>query len=71
MGIVRIYSKKVEYLFHDCHKVLAKLVDFASEKRPNKKFKATHSSYCLISRPKRFELDAFELEILDDPDGHR
>ncbi|XP_019185548.1 PREDICTED: sister chromatid cohesion 1 protein 2 isoform X2 [Ipomoea nil] len=69
VGIVRIYSKKVEYLFHDCHKVLTKLVDFASEKRPNKKFKATHSSYCLISRPKRFELDAFELEILDDQDG--
>ncbi|XP_031109224.1 sister chromatid cohesion 1 protein 2 [Ipomoea triloba] len=69
VGIVRIYSKKVEYLFHDCHKVLTKLVDFASEKRPNKKFKATHSSYCLISRPKRFELDAFDLEILDDQDG--
>nr|GLL18604.1 sister chromatid cohesion 1 protein 2 isoform X1 [Ipomoea trifida] len=71
VGIVRIYSKKVEYLFHDCHKVLTKLVDFASEKRPNKKFKATHSSYCLISRPKRFELDAFDLEILDDQDGLR
>ncbi|VFQ73497.1 unnamed protein product [Cuscuta campestris] len=66
VGIVRIYSKKVEYLFHDCHKVLAEFVDFAILKRSKPKFGALHSSCCPISLPRSFELDAFEL---DDQDG--
>ncbi|CAL5349019.1 unnamed protein product [Camellia sinensis] len=35
LGVVRIYSKKVEYLFHDCRKVLVKVNDFVGSKITN------------------------------------
>lgn len=67
LGVVRIYSKKVEYLFHDCHDVLSKLHEFKISKR------ACDVSICVsrapqraIAWPKRFELDAFDLEISED-----
>lgn len=75
LGVVRIYSKKVEYLFNDCNNVLVKLVDFSTRKRPTSKLLAVriegmrapaHS----ITRPKKFELDAFDLEILEDQDAN-
>ncbi|CAH9092247.1 unnamed protein product [Cuscuta epithymum] len=68
VGIVRIYSKKVEYLFHDCHKVLAEFGDFSNGKSPKPMSSAAHSSHCSISIPESFELDAFELGVLDDQD---
>ncbi|XP_056176688.1 sister chromatid cohesion 1 protein 2 isoform X3 [Syzygium oleosum] len=68
LGVVRIYSKKVEYLFNDCHKVLIKVKEFVvSENGKHGScadiLGAPRSS---ISLPKRFELDAFDLEIVDD-----
>ncbi|KAK4367383.1 hypothetical protein RND71_011175 [Anisodus tanguticus] len=78
LGVVRIYSKKVEYLFHDCNNVLVKLVDFATRKRPTSKLSALRIEGMRapppsITRPKRFELDSFDLEVLEDQDpnsGH-
>ncbi|KAJ8566916.1 hypothetical protein K7X08_019124 [Anisodus acutangulus] len=78
LGLVRIYSKKVEYLFHDCYNVLVKLVDFATRKRPTSKLSALRiegmrAPAPSITRPKRFELDSFDLEVLEDQDpnsGH-
>ncbi|KAJ8546419.1 hypothetical protein K7X08_019002 [Anisodus acutangulus] len=78
LGVVRIYSKKVEYLFHDCNNVLVKLVDFATRKRPTSKLSALRiegmrAPAPSITRPKRFELDSFDLEVLEDQDpnsGH-
>lgn len=71
LGVVRIYSKKVEYLFDDCHKVLIKVKEFVVSEN------GKHGSCAdilgaprtLISLPKRFELDAFDLEIVEDVIG--
>ncbi|XP_028103074.1 sister chromatid cohesion 1 protein 2 isoform X1 [Camellia sinensis] len=69
LGVVRIYSKKVEYLFHDCRKVLVKVNDFAGSKITNVHIQAMCPPYLSITRPKRFELDAFDLQILEDGSG--
>lgn len=67
LGIVRIYSKKVEYLEHDCRSVMTKISDFSVSK------KATAPPvevmgipfYSSITLPATFELDAFDLEVSD------
>ena len=69
LGVVRIYSKKVEYLFHDCRQVLVKIKDFAGGKKDNLNIEAICASYLSITRPERFELDAFDLQILEDGSG--
>ncbi|XP_059294298.1 sister chromatid cohesion 1 protein 2 [Lycium ferocissimum] len=74
LGVVRIYSKKVEYLFHDCNNVLVKLGDFSTRKRPTSKLSALRiegmrAPTRFITRPKRFELDTFDLEVLEDQDA--
>ncbi|XP_075106668.1 sister chromatid cohesion 1 protein 2 isoform X1 [Nicotiana tabacum] len=71
LGVVRIYSKKVEYLLHDCNHFLVKLGDFATHKRSTSKLSALRieglrAPNCFIKRPKKFELDTFELEVLED-----
>uniref|UniRef100_A0A1S3XYC2 Sister chromatid cohesion 1 protein 2 n=1 Tax=Nicotiana tabacum TaxID=4097 RepID=A0A1S3XYC2_TOBAC len=71
LGVVRIYSKKVEYLLHDCNHFLVKLGDFATHKRSTSKLSALRieglrAPNCSIKRPKKFELDTFELEVLED-----
>ncbi|MCE3050806.1 hypothetical protein HAX54_048203 [Datura stramonium] len=75
LGVVRIYSKKVEYLFHDCNHVLVKLGDFSTRKRPTSKLSAVRIEGMrgparLITRPKKFELDTFDLEVLEDQDAN-
>ncbi|KAL3829508.1 hypothetical protein ACJIZ3_018310 [Penstemon smallii] len=83
LGVVKIYSKKVEYLFHDCQDVLNKLTEFKTDKNTRKssgtsqtinavglslpipKLKRTRHS---ITLPKRFELDAFDLELTEYQD---
>ncbi|KAG7033364.1 Sister chromatid cohesion 1 protein 2 [Cucurbita argyrosperma subsp. argyrosperma] len=68
LGIARIYSKKVEYLYVDCNKVLTEINEFVvSTKNSARKEKQT--PYYAITLPKRFELDAFDLGILEDLTG--
>lgn len=72
LGVIRIYSKKVEYLFNDCHKVLIQVRGFVvSEKRRScaSKSKVFDVPISLITLPKRFELDAFDLEVGEDAGG--
>ncbi|KAL6994787.1 hypothetical protein U1Q18_043548, partial [Sarracenia purpurea var. burkii] len=69
LGVVRIYSKKVESLFHDCRQVLVKINDFAGIKTTNMRIEAICAPYLSITRPQRFELDAFDLQILEDGSG--
>lgn len=72
LGVVRIYSKKVEYLFNDCHKVLIQVKGFVlSEKSHQRasKSKVLDVPIGLITLPKRFELDAFDLEVGEDAGG--
>ncbi|KAH7532362.1 hypothetical protein FEM48_Zijuj04G0011800 [Ziziphus jujuba var. spinosa] len=66
LGVVRIYSKKVEYLFDDCHKVLIRINDFVVGTKENANTETLRAPYFSITLPERFELDAFDLEILED-----
>lgn len=68
LGVVRIYSKKVEYLFHDCHGVVAKLSNFKVGERKGASIGGMHAPHYSITFPKRFELDAFDLEVMEDQD---
>lgn len=75
LGVVRIYSKKVEYLFNDCNNVLVNLGNFSTRKRPTSKLSAVriegmHAPAHFITRPKKFELDTFDLEVLEDQDAN-
>lgn len=72
LGVVRIYSKKVEYLFHDCNDVLSKLCEFNTGKRTRVSI-AVHgytprTRHHSVKRPTRFALDEFNLELLENRD---
>ncbi|KAL6552907.1 hypothetical protein OROGR_006749 [Orobanche gracilis] len=66
LGVVRIYSKKVEYLFQDCHEVMNKLYGLKTTKSKRAGIVVSRTRYYSITLPKRFELDAFDLEHLED-----
>lgn len=66
LGIVRIFSKKVEYLFNDCNKVLLKIKEFVISNKDMALVETLRAPYFSITLPERFELDAFDLEILED-----
>ncbi|XP_020554635.1 sister chromatid cohesion 1 protein 2 isoform X2 [Sesamum indicum] len=65
LGVVRIYSKKVEYLYNDCHEVLNTLCGFKTGKSARGGGGVSLRRYHSITLPKRFELDAFDLELLE------
>ncbi|XP_021645955.2 sister chromatid cohesion 1 protein 2 isoform X1 [Hevea brasiliensis] len=69
LGIVRIFSKKVEYLFNDCNKVLLKIKEFLISNKDMALVETLRAPYFSITVPERFELDAFDLEILEDTTG--
>lgn len=66
LGVVRIYSKKVEYLLHDCNEVLIKIKKFRIDTTKNANMETLRMS---ITLPDRFELDAFDLGILEEDLG--
>ncbi|XP_011015093.1 PREDICTED: sister chromatid cohesion 1 protein 2 [Populus euphratica] len=66
LGVVRIYSKKVEYLFDDCNKVLLNIKDFVLCNKDGILVETLQAPYFSITLPERFELDAFDLEIIED-----
>ncbi|CAN8272938.1 unnamed protein product [Cochlearia groenlandica] len=72
LGIVRIYSKKVDFLFDDCNRVLINVKDYVvkekGRERTNVSLSASPSCFS-IALPERFELDAFDLGILEDFHG--
>ncbi|KFK33057.1 hypothetical protein AALP_AA6G324500 [Arabis alpina] len=74
LGVVRIYSKKVDFLFDDCNKVLIGVKEFVATEKNREKttvsLPASTSTECFsIALPERFELDAFDLGVLDDFHG--
>ncbi|KAL9270603.1 Sister chromatid cohesion 1 protein 4-like protein [Drosera capensis] len=69
LGVVRIYSKKVNYLFDDCSEALLKVKQaFRSEAvdLPPEQSKAPYHS---ITLPETFDLDDFELPDTDVING--
>ncbi|VVB09442.1 unnamed protein product [Arabis nemorensis] len=74
LGVVRIYSKKVDFLFDDCNKVLIGVKEFVATEKNREKttvsLPASTSTECFsIALPERFELDAFDLGVLEDFHG--
>ncbi|XP_059431521.1 sister chromatid cohesion 1 protein 3 isoform X2 [Corylus avellana] len=74
LGIVRIYSKKVEYLFQDCNVVLNGLRKAFASIDLNLPEDARQAPVQSITLPDKFDLDSLELddEIYCDgtPDNH-
>ncbi|KAI4348288.1 hypothetical protein L6164_009024 [Bauhinia variegata] len=65
LGVVRIYSKKVEYLFDDCNEVLSAIKKFVVNTQNNARMEL-ETLRMHITLPDKFELDAFDLDILED-----
>ncbi|KAM0954776.1 hypothetical protein ACFX2J_023097 [Malus domestica] len=65
LGVVRIYSKKVEYLYDDCNEVLVKINKFVVSTKKNAGPDKLRAPYYTVTLPDRFELDAFDLGILE------
>ncbi|XP_065878827.1 sister chromatid cohesion 1 protein 2 isoform X2 [Euphorbia lathyris] len=69
LGVVRVFSKKVEYLFNDCNKALLKIRDLMVSNKDSTQLETLCAPYFSITMPEKFELDAFDLEILEDAIG--
>lgn len=61
LGVVRIYSKKVDYLYQDCNVALIAIKTFASVE-VNLPEDANHAPFHSVTLPDTFELDALDLE---------
>ncbi|CAN6929502.1 unnamed protein product [Brassica oleracea] len=69
LGLVRIYSKKVDSLFHDCNTAL---IGVKEQNRDNTNVPlpaAASTGFPSIALPQCFELDAFDLGLLEDSHG--
>lgn len=69
LGIVRIYSKKVEYLFEDCQEVLIGVNNFVVHTIEDLPLDTRQAPYFAVTLPETFELDALDLEVLDIDDA--
>ncbi|TMX02260.1 hypothetical protein EJD97_022237 [Solanum chilense] len=58
LGVVRIYSKQVEYFSEDCKTLLMGVIKAFSSTNVNLPEDATHAPYSSITLPETFELDA-------------
>ncbi|KAJ0038998.1 hypothetical protein Pint_24077 [Pistacia integerrima] len=72
LGVVRIYSKKVDYLYHDCNVVLIGLRKAFTPVNVNLPEDATQAQAETITFPERMDLDAVDLDdlIYDDHYDH-
>ncbi|CAG7906628.1 unnamed protein product [Brassica rapa] len=74
LGVVRIYSKKVDFLFDDCNRALVGVKEFVAKEKNRENTNvplpaAASTSFFSIALPECFELDAFDLGVLDDFHG--
>ncbi|CAD5172695.1 unnamed protein product [Musa acuminata subsp. malaccensis] len=75
LGLVRIYSWKVNYLFRDCNRMLTDIRIAVSSIQVNLLVDADRAPFESVTLPETFELDALELDEsvyqIDGPDNHR
>ncbi|KAL5708011.1 hypothetical protein ACHQM5_018852 [Ranunculus cassubicifolius] len=75
LGVVRIYSKKVDFLTHDCNEIYTRIrVMFASRHNVNLPADATCAPFNSITLPETFNLDALDLgdaSYYEALDNHR
>ncbi|XP_044977917.1 uncharacterized protein LOC123445058 isoform X1 [Hordeum vulgare subsp. vulgare] len=73
VGVVRIYSRKVNYLFHDCSEALLKIKQAFRSAAVDLPPEESTAPYHSITLPETFHLDDFELpeaEFEGDIDHH-
>lgn len=73
LGVVRIYSKKVDYLYHDCNVFLISLRKTFSTVSVNLPEDATHAPAHTVTLPQKFNLDSVDLDdhtFDDEYDNH-
>ncbi|KAK8630350.1 hypothetical protein V6N13_079148 [Hibiscus sabdariffa] len=63
LGIVRIYSKKVEYLYQDCNVILITLSKVFAHSQVDLPEDARHAPVQAITLPQTLNLDAMELDF--------
>ncbi|KAJ3678169.1 hypothetical protein LUZ60_001972 [Juncus effusus] len=61
LGVVRIYSRKVNYLFHDCSEALLKIKQAFRSSNVDLPPEESTAPYHSITLPETFHLDDFEL----------
>ncbi|CAN6448860.1 unnamed protein product [Victoria cruziana] len=61
LGVVRIYSRKVNYLFHDCSEALIKIKQAFRSTAVDLPPEESTAPYHSITLPETFDLDDFEL----------
>ncbi|CAJ2669592.1 unnamed protein product [Trifolium pratense] len=67
LGVVKTYSKKVEYLLDDCNDMLSEINKFVINTKNNAPVKAVRMAFIM---PDTFELDAIDLGELEDTSGY-
>ncbi|KAK4430532.1 Sister chromatid cohesion 1 protein 3 [Sesamum alatum] len=65
LGVVRIYSKQVDYLYEDCNGVRNTINRVFTSVNVNLPDDATHAPFFSITLPEKFELDSMELDDYD------
>ncbi|XP_050220290.1 sister chromatid cohesion 1 protein 3 [Mercurialis annua] len=69
LGVVRIYSKKVDYLYHDCNIVLVGLRKAFASIEVNLPENATTAKFESVTLPQTFDLDALDVDFDVYADG--
>lgn len=62
LGVVRIYSKQVDYLFQDCNYVLSGLRKSFASVELNLPEDAKQAPVQSVTLPSKFELDAWDVD---------
>ncbi|KAJ4837210.1 hypothetical protein Tsubulata_040033 [Turnera subulata] len=70
LGVVRIYSRKVNYLFDDCSEALLKIKQAFRSTAVDLPPEESHAPYHSITLPETFDLDDFELPDNDILQGN-
>ncbi|KAL5703449.1 hypothetical protein ACHQM5_028539 [Ranunculus cassubicifolius] len=70
LGVVRIYSRKVNYLFHDCSEALLKVKQAFRSTAVDLPPEESTAPYHSITLPETFDLDDFELPDTDNFQGN-
>ncbi|KAJ0973066.1 hypothetical protein J5N97_021025 [Dioscorea zingiberensis] len=69
LGIVKIFSKKVDILYHDCNEALVKVsMSIIPKEATGTRQRKGANHDATITIPERFELDSFDLGIQEDGD---
>ncbi|XP_052194996.1 sister chromatid cohesion 1 protein 2-like isoform X2 [Diospyros lotus] len=69
LGIVRMYAENIDSLLRDCERLMAKINNFVGGEKVNVHVEPIQVPLFSVTRPERFELDAFDLQITEDGNG--